>query len=70
MGGCRSTNRDDEVDDSEDDLFDQDLEIITILNDEQDAEQEQIRVGKGNPLLGYKADYNLYPPSNVIQRVM
>ena len=50
-------------------MLDDEMEII-LLVDETEAKEEKKRCGKGNAILGVKAEYQLYPPSNVVERVV
>ena len=68
MGGCSS--RDKPRNDIEAVLEDE-MEIILMMNEEKEEENDDdIRYGKGNAIAGFKAKYNLYPPSDVVERVM
>ena len=42
-----------------------------MLDEEQKEKvNEKTWYGKGNAKAGFKMEYNLYPPSDVVQRVM
>ena len=65
MGGCKSTKQKEQWLEN---LMDEEMEIVVMTNDNGES-NNKIRHGKGNAALGVKADYMLYPPSNVYERV-
>ena len=48
---------------------DDEMEIIVKMDEEQ-KDIETVRYGKGNAIGGVKSSYSMYPPSNVVNRVM
>ena len=68
-----SIENDDNININIDEIDEQDTQIILMEEEQKNHDKKQhkkIHYGRGNPKIGYKDEYNLYPPSNVHLKVM